>query len=68
MKHPDSSVVFLAQAWLDMVNVEKEIKARGLKPAFGPMSTVRNKRLLLKTVEDEDETTMKTFQVRATSY
>lgn len=52
-----------SQAWLEMVNLEQEIKARCLKPAFGPMSTIRNKRILTKAIEDEDKTTTETFRV-----
>lgn len=51
------------QAWVELVDVKQEIGARGLKPVFGPMSTARNKRLLLKGVEDEDKITADMFQV-----
>lgn len=47
-----------------MVNLEREIKARGLKAAFGPMTTMRNKRLLLKAVEEEGREVIEIFQVR----
>lgn len=43
--------------------MKQEMGVRGLKPVFGPMSTARNKRLLLKAVEDEDKTTADAFQV-----
>lgn len=46
-----------------MVNLRREMQVRGLKPAFGPMAKTRNKRMLLKAVEDEDKAIMETFQV-----
>lgn len=52
------------KAWLEMVEVEKEIKLRGRKPAFGPMSATRNKRILAQAVEDEDKAAANAFQVR----
>lgn len=50
-----------------MVNLEEEIKARGLKPSFGPMSESRDKKLLLKAVTDEDKAGEEAFQVSTTS-
>lgn len=47
-----------------MVDLGQEIKARGRKPAFGPMSSTRNRRILAQTVEDEDKATAEAFQVR----
>ncbi len=49
------------KAWLEMVNLEQEIKARGRKPAFGPMSSRRNRRILAQAVEDEDTTAGEVF-------
>lgn len=46
-----------------MVDLVQEIKARGRKPAFGPMSAMRNKRILAQAVEDEDRATAEVFQV-----
>ena len=46
-----------------MVDLNKEIKARGRKPAFGPMSATRNRRLLSKAIEDEDTEITEAFQV-----
>ena len=54
---------FYSQAWLELVDLDQELNARGIRPAFGPMSRVRNKRLLLKAVEEEDRLTEETFQV-----
>eukprot|EP00903_Cladosiphon_okamuranus_P007871 g7608.t1 len=51
------------QAWLEMVDLEQELKLRGRKPAFGPMSSKRNKRILAQAVEDEDKATNEAFQV-----
>lgn len=51
------------QAWLEMVDLSKEIKVRGRKPAFGPMSATRNRRLLSKALEDEETETAEAFQV-----
>ncbi|CAM9380469.1 unnamed protein product [Ectocarpus sp. 12 AP-2014] len=50
------------QAWLAMVNLEQEIKARGRRPAFGPMSSTRNRRILAQAVEDEDRATTEVFK------
>ncbi|CAN0273591.1 unnamed protein product [Pylaiella littoralis] len=50
------------QAWLEMVDLAQEIKARGRKPAFGPMSSMRNRRILAQAVEDEDRATAEAFQ------
>lgn len=47
-----------------MVNLEQEIKARGRKPAFGPMSSTRNRRILAQAVEDEDRATTEVFKVK----
>lgn len=55
------------KAWLEMVNLEQEIKARGRKPAFGPMSTTRNRRILAQAVEDEDTTATEVFQASTVS-
>lgn len=52
------------KAWLEMVDVEKEIKLRGRRPAFGPMSSTRNRRILAQAVEDEDKAAADAFQVR----
>lgn len=53
----------ILKAWLEMVDLAQEIKARGRKPAFGPMSAMRNKRILAQAVEDEDRATVEVFQV-----
>lgn len=51
-----------------MVNLEQEIKARGRKPAFGPMSSTRNRRILAQAVEDEDRATTEVFKVKQFGY
>lgn len=51
------------KAWLEMVDLEQEIKLRGRKPAFGPMPATRNKRILAQAVEDEDKATTEAFKV-----
>ncbi|CAM9407626.1 unnamed protein product [Scytosiphon promiscuus] len=51
------------QAWLEMVDVEQEIKARGKKTAFGPMSSMRNKKILAQAVENEDRETIQAFEM-----
>lgn len=48
---------------MEMVDVEKELKLRELKPAFGPMSGLRNRRQLHSAVETEDEVILEAFQV-----
>ncbi|CAM9250827.1 unnamed protein product [Sphacelaria rigidula] len=50
------------QVWMEMVDVEKELKLRELKPAFGPMSGLRNRRQLHSAVETEDEVILEAFQ------
>lgn len=47
-----------------MVDLEQEIKVRGRKSAFGPMSSARNRRILAQAIEDEDKATVESFQVR----
>lgn len=46
-----------------MVDVEQEIKARGKKAAIGPMSAMRNRRILAQAVESEDSETIQAFEV-----
>lgn len=53
-----------SKAWLEMVDLEQEIKLRGRKPAFGPMTSTRNKRILAQAVEDEDKAATEAFRVR----
>lgn len=52
------------KVWAEMVDPDQELKIRGLKPAFGPMAMVRNRRQLLKVVEKEDADVLEAFQVR----
>lgn len=62
--HPAIDARVPMQAWLEMVDLPQEMKARGLRPAFGPLATMRNKRILLKAIREEDEDTLETFRVR----
>ena len=57
-------ISLLLQVWLEIVDLELEVKRRGIKPAFGPMARFRNKRLLLKAVEEDDRITEDKFQAR----
>lgn len=52
---------------MEMVDVEKELKLRELKPAFGPMSRLRNRRQLHSAVEAEDKVILEAFQVQSKS-
>lgn len=51
------------QAWVEMVDLPREMSVRGLKPASGPLARMRNKRLLLKAIKDEDSTITDAFRV-----
>lgn len=59
-------LLFVPKAWVEMIDLEQELKVRGLKPAFGPMTTLRNRRQLLKAVVDEDKAVIEAFEVKLT--